>query len=111
MLQASEGQIWEGMRGMQCHQQEAGETFRPITLNHLSVVNVRNPGNDIIISQDNTTQQARALDATRAQLQEQQTAAEADAAVCSRTIHIQIRGHWMNVNVDLHSLRVALGFP
>lgn len=84
----------------------------PITANHLAITHARRPaGAGFELPNDNTTQQAQQLDAAQQELAVRDQEAGRIRGSEERIIRIKVQEHWMDVTVDIQSLRAALGLP
>ncbi|EGZ11942.1 hypothetical protein PHYSODRAFT_336432 [Phytophthora sojae] len=89
-------------------QAEGRERFVPIATHHLAIHRARQPeGTPFAIPEDNTMQQARALDAVVAALED--TAAELEEDVVE--IEVKLFGTWVKMRVKRSTLREAVGLP
>ena len=87
----------------------SGVSLGPIVRQHLAVHQARQlPGSTLFaLTIDNTARQAMSLDSQRATAEKTPTNEDRLA----RIIKIQIDGSWIEVMVDVSSLRQALGLP
>ncbi|KAL3663846.1 hypothetical protein V7S43_011259 [Phytophthora oleae] len=85
-------------------------TFGPITAHHLDVVHARRPDSTPFeVPTDNTTAQAMALDQQREDIRRADEAAEGQRQ--TGMVTIKMNGLWIPVEVDIISLRRAIGLP
>ena len=83
-----------------------------IQLNHVAMVNARRPDDEeIMIPDDPTNRQARELDRERGQLQNEDEQAAAARNAELQPIQIQLNGTMVEVQVNVRSLRQAIGLP
>ncbi|KAE8979556.1 hypothetical protein PR003_g27641 [Phytophthora rubi] len=89
-------------------QEREGRRFGPIASHHLAVHVARQPeGAPISVPNDNTTQQAIALDRAAAALSVEHDEIEEDAV----EIEVELFGAWVKVRVKRSTLRTALRLP
>lgn len=93
---------------VQQYQQDNNISLGPITRNHVTTAHARQPDETpFALPGDNTTRQAMALDASMAALNAESTADRDKVA----TIRLQINCNWTDFQVDVRSLRAAVGLP
>ena len=78
---------------------------------HLATSNARLPQPEIVIADDATTNQSRELDRLREEARQREREREEARAAPTATLRIRIQDAWLNVEVDLASLRAALSLP
>jgi len=97
---------------IQQYMEENNVEIGEIELQHLAVMNARRPeGSALEIPRDNTTLQARRIDRERRQLQDQNDEAEAQRNNNLQPLRVVISGTMVELQVDVRSLRTALGLP
>ena len=111
LLRASQARIQRRRHQLEEFMQQTGERLGPIATSHVAIVNARSPADEIVIPNDNTTQQARRIDEARLQLQQEEAAENRTEQSETRNIQIRVQGQWLDVEVKLSSLRDALGLP
>ena len=100
--------IQEAAQQIQEYQNNHEIEFGDITRHHLTVHHARQPeGTEFTVPNDNTTRQAQWLDERRRHMQESTRNDDRN----TKRIRIQINGTWVDVLVDIISLRQALGLP
>ena len=114
MMRATMRRIEEASERIREHERNNNIQFGPIERQHLTIVNARRldtPGGEILVPNDNTTRQARALDEARQQLEQERTENNQLLDNNLRNIRMSFNGVFMEVPVDIRSLRTALGLP
>ena len=97
---------------LQQHNNQYGVHMGEIQLNHVAMVNARRPDDEeIMIPDDPTNRQARELDREREQLQNEDEQAAAARNAELQPIQIQLNGTMVEVQVNVRSLRQAVGLP
>ena len=83
----------------------------PITRHHTAIRQARQPeGAEFEMPTDNTTRQAQFLDEQRAELAREVEGRNEEERNLKK-IRIELNGTWVDVRVDVSSLRLALGLP
>ena len=91
-------------------------SFGTITAQHLDITNARRPDDaDYIVPTDNTSQ-AMELDRMRTEEEAKEEEGRARSEAATATVRVKLnnswmRTEWMHVEVDILSLRRALGLP
>ena len=113
LRRATASRVAASARQIREFEQENDVTIGPITRQHVAVRQARQPdGEAFAMPRDNTTRQAEFLDERRRIQQAEREAGRGDEADRNRKkIRIEVNGSWMDVWVDVTSLRRALGLP
>ena len=109
---ATAGAIRREMERLDQYAQSNNLQIGPIQRQHLAVHNARQPeGTPIRVPNDATTRQAAALDEAREVLDAEDADAARERESQTRTINIVMNGTRVPVEVEISSLRRALGLP
>ena len=105
-------QIRQSLEAIQQYEQKTGTRLGDITRQHLSVTHARQPeGTELTIPEDNTFRQAQFLDEQREVLRIETEAENNTQQTTEKIIRLKLNGQWIDVAIDLNSLRDALGLP
>ena len=111
LRRATQSRIEAAAEQIRNYEAESGTQFGAITRQHAGIHHARQPeGTAFTLPTDNTFRQAEQLDMRRQELEERDAAA-VDAEPTIRTFRIKLNGTWVDVPVDIVSLRLALGLP
>lgn len=109
---ATQGRIEAARDRIRQHDNTQAIQRGPIELEHLATVNARRPDDaELVLQANNTTIQARYLDQARQQLQNEDEQAAAARNSVMKPITIELNGTMVQVQVNVASLRTALGLP
>ncbi|KAF4043112.1 hypothetical protein GN244_ATG04587 [Phytophthora infestans] len=109
---ATEKRIQRARLQRLAHEATNAVTFGGITGHHLDIVNARRPDSAVFhVPDDNTTAQAMELDRQREALRTQRIQVEEQALAQTGITKLKWSGVWIPVEVDLVSLRRAIGLP
>ena len=114
LRRATATRIAASSRQIRNYEESTGERIGPITRQHVSIRQAMQPeGAEFEMPNDNTTRQAQFLDEQRevqAREREEGEGGEDEERI-SKKIRIELNGTWVDVRVDVSSLRLALGLP
>ena len=115
LRRATQGRIEEASQQIRAFEEDNNREIGPIARHHLAIHQARQPeGSQFSIPNDNTTRQAIFLDEQRQQLaaaRREEGGGEANDDRNRKKIRIEVHGTWVDVFVDVRSLRSALGLP
>ena len=114
LRRATASRIEASARQIRNYEESTGETIGPITRQHVAIRQARQPeGSDFTMPTDNTTQQAQFLDEQREEQTRVWEGVEGgdEEERNRKKIRIELNGTWVDVRVDVNSLRLALGLP
>ena len=115
LRRATAGRIEASARQIRQHEDRTNVRIGPITRQHVAMHQARQPeGTDFVLPSDNTTRQAQYLDQRREEAARDERGGGDENQREDRTskkIKIEINGCWVEVKVDVNSLRAALGLP
>ena len=114
LRRATATRIQASSRQIRNYEENTGVRIGPITRQHVAIRQARQPeGAEFEMPTDNTTRQAQFLDAQREeQVREEEEREGGDDEESNRKkIRIELNGTWVDVWVDVRSLRLALGLP
>jgi len=105
------GRIEASARQIREYEERNNVQFGPITRQHIAIHQARQPeGAEFAMPDDNTTRQAQFLDERRQDMARTREE-EGDNDRHHKKIKIRFSGGWVDVEVDVTSLRAALGLP
>ena len=115
MRRATANAIQRAGARLDAHAQNNNLQIGQIERQHLAVHNARHAaaqdGDQVLIPNDATTRQARALDRAQAELDAQDQATAEQLNNFMRPIQFELNGTMNTVRVDIRTLRTALGLP
>ena len=112
LRRATAARVQEAAATIAAYERENNVELGQITNHHLQIHQARQPqGTPFQMPNDNTTRQAQELDEELRRIRERDADADAEAGLTERNIRLKIQGVWLDVPVDLASLRTALGLP
>ena len=111
LRRATAARVEASARQIREYEERSNVTMGPITRQHVEIHHARQPEEaEFTMPNDNTTRQAIFLDQRR-----EEAAREGEEGLdeerASRKIRIKLSGCWIDVTVDVNSLRRALGLP
>ena len=111
LRRATAGRIEESARQIREYEERNNVRMGAITRQHVEIQHARQPDEtEFTMPNDNTTRQAIFLDERREEA-EREREEGLDEERTSKKIRIEINGCWIDVRVDVNSLRRALGLP
>ena len=111
LRRATAARIEASTRQIRNYEESTGERLGPITRNHAAISQARQPeGEEFEMPTDNTTRQAQFLDEQREE-QVREGDGGNDEERNRKKIRLELNGTWVDVWVDVSSLRLALGLP
>ena len=109
LQRATASRMEESVSQINTYEEQNNTRLGPITRQHVSIHQARQPdGTEFTMPTDNTTRQAQFLDKRGNDAISQITEADDEQ---NRKIRIELNGCWIDVRVDVNSLREALGLP
>jgi len=114
LRRATASRIEASSRQVCNYEETTGVHIGPITRQHVAISQARQPeGAEFTMPNDNTTRQAQFLDEQREELARVEGGGEGgnDNDRNRKKIRIELNGTWLDVRVDVRSLRLALGLP
>jgi len=101
---ATASRIAQAAAVVNAYEEESSQELGPITRHHVTINHARQPeGTQFAMPTDNSTRQAQALDRMRAEVPVDEPPV--------KKIKIRLSTSWVEVDVDINSLRDALGLP
>ena len=111
LRRATAARIEASARQIRNYEETTGERMGPITRHHTAIRQARQPeGAEFQMPTNNTTRQAQFLDEQRAELA-REVEGQNEEERNGKKIRIELNGTWVDVRVDVSSLRLALGLP
>jgi len=112
LRRATANRVQAAATAIQNFMNETGTNMGAITQHHLAIHQARQPEGQAFtaIPQDNTTRQAQFLDQQRAEMSQASQEEDSDDRH-KKKLRIEINGTWVEIFVDIRSLRSALGLP
>ena len=113
LQQATAGRIEASARQIREYEERNNVRMGPITRQHVTIHQARQPDGSYFTTMpnDNTTRQAQYLDERREEAAQEEEGGGGDGEREVKKIKIEFNGSWVDVGVDIRSLRAALGLP
>ena len=111
LRRATAARIEASSRQIRNYEESTGNRMGPITRQHVAIRQARQAeGAEFLMPDDNTTRQAQFLDEQREELTREGEGGD-DEERNRKKNRIELNGTWVDVRVDVGSLRLALGLP